>query len=283
MIYFESAVHRTNYIYVSTINRTSVIIYWRYKPTVDTLESHTISIYRSYGQTQTPTKVASVSAANTHYIDEVPNIYDSYSHIYYQLQINDGALTDKVTFDNKPMPRTLHRRKNVDLHLRTSGLPCLVYQKSVDGAFCPVCFDTLQRKATDPNCPVCLGTGRTGGWYSPIYTLFYIVPPTESIQPDDVPKQIQESQALLGYFPLVNPKDLIFDLTVGEHWRITSVHPIKDAYDTISQELGVTKVAHRDGEYLLPLPSEKLTPVLTPLKHRKYLIDLTKLQETING
>jgi hypothetical protein len=283
VLIFENAVHRTNYIYVTTYDRQNVLLYWKYKPTLDTINTHTISIYKSEGLTADGIKIATISAINTHYVDNTPNIYDKFKHVYYQLQINDGALTDKVTFDNKPMSRTLHRRKNVNTTLRVGGIPCLIYQKKTEEDFCPLCWDDLTRKARDPVCPTCFGTGRTGGWYTPVYTLYHVNPPEKAISHDDIPKQIQDTQAFIGYYPTVNPKDMIFDLTVGEYWRIESIHPVRDAYDIIYQELNISKIAHREGAYLLPVPSKELNMVITPSYNRKYLIDLDQIKESLNG
>jgi len=282
MLRFENtSTPNTFAIYVDSIDRDDVLIHWKYKPTHDELSDHRITIYRSEGQTGEPTLLKNISAFNTTFVDTDVNDYDNYRRWYYQLQIDDGELTQRFTTDLNPDNMALAYRKRVKVEMRFDGTPCLAYVRSDSGQRCSACWN-VRMQMSDPNCEVCDGTGYETGYFPPVLTLIHIIPPVLVTQAQETLKKLQTTYAFMGHFPLMNPLDFIADLETGLRWRIVKNQPIKAANSVVKQQVELIKVNLTDVEYKIDLPKEDLEPIIIPRKGQ-YFAKYNTIKEIPNG
>jgi hypothetical protein len=285
MLYFEHATGNAPYIFVEVIPKTSdkfrLLIYWRYKPTNDTLSTHKIIINRSDKPNGDYTKVAEVEATQTYYIDEFfwhnYNVYPSYT-----LSIDDLTITRPVTVGNVPSPESLLVRKHNEIGLRMSGTPILVYIRKVTGERCS-CFTAARGKVSDMTCPLCFGTGFSGGYYAPILTLGNITPARKTHELKEFLAQKEIVELTMSHFPLLSPRDLIVNLNKGTKWRIVEVDPSEDSVCVLHQRAVLARLNPSDVEYSIPLPDGTMEPILKPRK-QPYIYNVNpNIKETTNG
>lgn len=265
----------------------SVVIGWRSVGSSQTIASSTITIQRSYSQTDGFETIASVPAAATIYVDESSNKQQKWLSVYYKLIVTSGSdskhygplsLLDR--FDN-PIDRTIY--KNINLYFRNNGaVPCLVYQQAYGSEVtrCPKCWDKELQQVIYFNCDTCLGTSYIGplkGYYHPVLTLIDIQPSPASNTLEDTVQANNTTRARMSGFPQLRPNDLIRELNTGVIWTVTSISRQVRAKFVLSQDpIELRNIRPADIEYDLPIPSS-LVPVMRrhrPTKER-ILIDNT--------
>lgn len=282
MIFFENASKKRPYFYVTTLQKNTVLLYWKYKLTGEDLSQHTISIYRSPSETDEGVKIGEVSAVQTYYKDNSNlDLSSPQRFYYYQIQIDDRPLTDKVTLDRQPDARTNYLRKNGDTLLKMGGSPVLYYQRIQSGDRCSECWDS-HLGVTKANCPICFGTGFAKGFSTPVLTMARVIPPAKLQVQQEVDTYPQKTSIVVSYFPLSNSKDVIYEINTDKFWEILSIEPIHTKSSLISQNLTVKRINFNDIEYTLPMPDQTMEWVINPPKH-SFFIDINKIKEYKNA
>lgn len=111
------------------------------------------------------------------YLDEDAELFPDkvyYYKVTYNTLDGESSLDDAITFNiYTDIPPGLEERlywtliesvRRVNMGLNMYGELCKVYVKKAVGVKCPECYDEYSRRAVDPTCAVCYGTGISGGY-----------------------------------------------------------------------------------------------------------------------
>ena len=132
------------------------------------------------------------------------------------------------------------------------GEPCFVYKNRRQGEHCPECFDIVLKRVTKSNCQTCYGTGKLGGFFSPIAIWMDLNPVPEVVAIADFgERQIGQRDCEMTNYPIMDARDLIVTIIDGRTWRVENVHPITKRSTVIRQLLRLSEVNRSDVEYKL--------------------------------
>ena len=166
----------------------------------------------------------------------------------------EELVSKQVSFDGDLDLVGLYIADEVNFLLEdTTGTPCYIYRRKRDGAYCPKCFDPIQKKRLLSRCEVCYGTNWVGGFYDPIDAFVDLSPNPKNIEM--APRgetQSNDSHVLMANFPEVYPGDVIREISGGRMWRINTV-PVTEKHRTLLLQLpSVSEIKPGDIEYDLP-------------------------------
>lgn len=228
----------------------------------------TVDISRAYSPTGPFESLASVPATDNVFRDAGAHLKDKWREVYYRLRLTspNGAEdeTEPVGLRTKPELEAVAIRRRLDLLLKFSGIPCLIYSRMHIGERCPTCWDAVLQKVEYSNCPQCYNTGRLGGYYHPVLTQVKIDPVRKMNEPGETLRQVAQCTALVGYFPLIKPQDIIYEVNAGDRWRVVTVDPTEKKRNIVHQDLSLVGLNPGDIEHKVPIPDHDLTPIIRP-------------------
>jgi hypothetical protein len=106
--------------------------------------------------------------------DNDPQLPDKGTDVFYRVKLIDGAgqeylsqATAVGTYWNRydyTLAREIIRKEHL-LQRKRAGVRGWLLKRRVYGESCPVCVDPDTGQINNPQCPVCFGTGITGGYY----------------------------------------------------------------------------------------------------------------------
>lgn len=240
-----------------------------------------IRIFRSYAPNDGFDLIAVVYANTGFYRDDTVNLYDLWRVPYYKLEILD-SLGHTRTYGPHRVSESLDGIaisliRNTNIAIRLGGSPILIYmRKSGDADRCLMCWDAKLRKVTQSSCEYCYNTGFDGGYFDPIMTLAVIPPEAKRNAPGDMMRQMATTAALMSNYPVVRPRDLIYEIDTGKRFRITGVETAEKQRMLINQNVSLEALVPGDVEHRLPVPPiASLTPVLSrsTAPHRTFVVD----------
>ena len=276
----ESSV-RFGQIVVAQQTADSQVVGWQLLGIGAPLVGATVRVYRSYVETGGYDLIATVPANSLVYRDETVNLTDRWRIPFYKLEIVDGIgntrLSGPVRVSGEQLAPGIDLVRATITLLRLGGNPILVYQRKFDsGDRCANCWDPKLRQVTLSNCEVCFNTGFSGGYHSPVLTLAVIVPELKIDVPGDVMRQQATTEATMSNYPLMRPRDLIYEVNTGKRFRVVVVRPAEKHRMLINQSVQIELLNPSDIEHRLPVPDlSTLTPVITRPRatHRQMLRD----------
>lgn len=233
------------------------VVGWVFQPTADDLSGLSVEIYRSFSPEDDFEKIADVVFPQTYYRDTLGS-RDKWRKLYYKIIVafQGRTIESEVAWNNgyeSVLAREMIRRSHIDL--RFSGMPVMVYLKR-KGMRCPVCWDPIAKKITRSNCTSCFATGYEGGYYTPILTSVNIIPSDKNDQPDVTQRQATRTSLRMGIFPVVRPRDLLYEVNFDRRWRIVRITPIRHDGVLVHQELTeLASLNPTDVEHQLPIPT----------------------------
>ena len=248
--------------YITALNRVYKL-YWE----LDQGDSDiNIGIYRSESQGNDLSeyeKIDEVSSIDiTFYEDDLTDLDDSYREWFYQLTAIDKntgeetVLTEFAETKYYQIPdkviKTILRQKELVLK-RFVGNPFYYIKRRTWGVHCNLCWDSTLNRATDPNCPVCKGTGWVGGYFKPIKFLANVnaSPKWNQVQIFGLWKDGDLMLYTLNY-PLLYPQDVVVD-NIGNRWKIVQVRSIRKNNFIIEQQAHMTLIQPDDEIYKIEL------------------------------
>lgn len=91
-----------------------------------------------------------------------------------------------------------------------------LYRRSKTSGLCPTCFDDVRMEPSDPNCPVCGGTGNIDGYIGPIKIMSVILNPVhnETLIKElfgETTVDVSAARAWTTGDHLISPEDVIVD------------------------------------------------------------------------
>lgn len=192
----------------------------------------------------------------TFYLDRVRLEKHFVENTFYRLvEITDEGerVLGEARLINLPDPTLQLTFERLQETARVHGTPALVAHIKVGGPPCSRCYDPVQKKSTDPRCPVCYGTGFEGGYHEPVRTLvikrIIKTRARKTTQPIiQVPEQVEF--LILSDVP-VSPRDLVVDLQDMAIYRINLVNEVTERGFPLYQECQAKKLHLQAPEYSL--------------------------------
>lgn len=249
------------YVFAESVPDNKILLYWRYKPTNENLADHSITIYKKIRETSDLKMIAEFPATQTTFLDTEQE-FDYYKVPIYIVMIDKKISSGEIQIAEKSSIEGVNIRMNVDIHVKFSGTPALIYCMIQKGDRCK-CWDPIRKTYTSTSCTSCYATGYVGGYYSPILTQVAFSTPKKSNQPGDTLAQQQTCSILMSRYPVINPRDVIVDTIRGSRWRVQDVAPSEDYAGIIHQEATLVRLNPTDIEMKIPLVSG-LIPVIEP-------------------
>ena len=161
--------------------------------------------------------------------------YDFNKDRYYKvLAIKKDDETDttlsNISFSNE-CSNGIHEvmRYNEELlYSNYHGNSCLIIKAKSWGTRCPDCWSETRRQRTRTNCSTCNGTGFATGYFQPISKqISFDSDPKKSDSQKEWENNFDTKRARLSNYPLVRPKDLIFNINKNKRYVITNVETTK--------------------------------------------------------
>jgi len=279
MIVFDRLETREHAVFVEIASRKCAIVSWRFRPTNENLAGAVVSVTRSYSPTGPFVAVAEVPGSTTYYRDANALMGDKWREVYYKLRVTspDGSDESEVVgVRSHPSMEAIAARRRADLALRLEGVPCVIYSRRNEGGRCPACWDAVLKTVSSSRCTSCYNTGRLGGFYSPVLTQVKIMPVAMINEPADTLRQTEQTTGMVSFFPLVKPRDVIYEVNKGKRWRITQVTPTEIHRIPIHQDIVMIGLNPDDVEHSLPIPSGLTTVIPQWKDQRTYLKALVR-------
>lgn len=250
-----------------------------------------VEVHRSYVENDGFDLIATVDASVGFYRDDTVNLFDRWRFPYYKLTVVDSLGNRR---EHRPARVSgaldgiaISIIRNTNIQLRQGGNPILVYaRKSDESDRCTACWDTVLRKVTVSFCEVCFNTGYSGGYYAPILTLAVISPEVKSIAAGDVSRQPSTTSALFGNYPVLRPRDLVYELDTGKRFRIVTIAPVEKQRMLLNQTVTLEGLAAGDVENRVVVPQiSEMVPVLSrsTAPNRYVVVDNFSPQDTAIG
>lgn len=276
----ESAI-RFGQIVVAQQTTDSQVIGWQLLGIGTPVIGAVVRVYRSYVENDGYDLVATVPATDLVYRDTSVNLSDRWRIPFYKLEILDGVGNTRMSAPHRVSGEQLAPgidliRATITL-LKLGGNPILVYQKKFDtGDRCSNCWDPKLRQVTISNCEVCYNTGFTSGYHAPVLTLAIIVPEVKVDIPGDTTRQQSSTESTMSNYPLMRPRDLIYEINTGRRFRVVAVRTAEKHRMLINQTMQLEVLNPSDIEHRLPVPEiSTLVPIITRPRatHREMLRD----------
>jgi len=225
-----------------------------------------VRIDRAYSENGTYEQIDLVPALNQFYLDSTVNVSDLWRRPFYRLQlvVNNSALPayDPVRLDGDITGPAINAMRASQVLVRQGGSPVLVFQRRFAEDRCS-CWDAVMQKSSDPDCPMCFGTGYTEGYYEPIATLAVIDPESKQNTPGDITRQDTVTRAMMANYPLLRPRDLIHETNQGGWYRVGGITPAEYKRVLVNQSFSLTRINPSDIETTLEVPDlSTLNPIL---------------------
>lgn len=229
-----------------------------------------VEISRSYVDNSGFELIATVLASQLFYEDTDVNLYDRWRAVFYKLRLLDvtGAYRDygpiRVSGELDGPAKSIIRNVRTQLRIG-AGNPVLVYQKRFnDLQRCVDCWDPVLKQITRSDCATCFNTGFEGGFHTPILTLAWIYPESRSNHPTDRLEQPDSVQCLAANFPVLRPRDIIYEIDTGRRYRVGTITPTEKNRMLLSQSFTAEGLNPSDIENTLPIPAiSSLIPVMS--------------------
>lgn len=233
----------------------------------DTAGLYTVSVRRAYAENGDYEIVNTVPAVNSFLVDEDVNLHDQWRKAFYKLDLKKSgssvAVYGPVSLNTLYTTRALALVKHSKTALKLSGEPVLVYSRAFDDTHCPDCWDAVLQQVVSSSCETCFNTGYVNGFYTPILTLAHITPEIKSNTPGDTLRQKAVTQMTTSIFPVLRPRDVIYEINNGVRYRIISVTPIEHGRSLINQTAQIQRLNPSDVEQTMAVPDiTTLTPFL---------------------
>lgn len=148
--------------------------------------------------------------------------------------------------------REVMRKELLDMR-EYGGVPIGIWKTDVFGEDCPECIHPTTGQQLDPDCPVCLGTGKKEGWHGPYQGFGKFSPRSSNKTLDELTMhdpQIFQVRTLA--YPFLISSDILVDLTSDRRY---SIEKVESAFEMrripIVYNLTVTELTPSDSLYRL--------------------------------
>lgn len=198
--------------------------------------------------------------------DPVRRLPGAYAFTHYRVRLD----TAERIYHSRPLPTTgklkyedwrvcvaVMRAEHVQL-ARKTGTEGVLLKRKISGRPCRRCRDFNTGEVKDSGCPVCFGTGWTGGYYRPVPCSWFNVEPADASIKYDIQTQgpitNTQFQARSIASPLLISGDVWLNKHNSERYRIMHVQPIVEQKSVpIVYALAFERLAFSDIAYSFPV------------------------------
>lgn len=233
------------------ITARSLVVSWSFRPTLDLVANYRVDISRSLSPTDDfDTIVTGVRADQYVYVDQDPPELSKWATLYYKVRAyqvdlagtevsGTSSITEARRMNQDVSPAGMAIIQARELHFRhlKIGRESLVYRRRTSGTACPKCWDSVEQRVKRHDCSVCYGTGQVGGYYPPLRVLIQYRPTKRSNMVEGAIREIVYVDAAMGHFPLVSPRDVIYEIDAGNWYLVNQVSPREHLRATVMQQL----------------------------------------------
>jgi len=256
------------HVTVDAITQKQTVVSWSFRPTIEPLGNYRVTISRSLSSDDDFQVIATgVRADQFIYLDQEPPELSKWATLYYKLKVEQVDLSGTPVPDTDTVsdayrirqvysPRAMYiiRARQVYFRQLEIGRDSLVFRRRTSGQTCPECYDPVQQRSTRKDCSLCFGTGRLGGYYPPIRVMIQYQPAQRrNIVESHIREEIR-IEASMGHFPLLSPRDVVFEQHAGKWYVVNSVQPKEDLRVVTSQRLDLRELDAQAKEQDLYLP-----------------------------
>lgn len=260
---------------VDSFNKDFNFIEWEFADPVPT-GNKSIEIYRSEVPGESLSEfdlITTLAITEGNYIDNgIDNLYVHNRKWFYQLNLVDNDTLDEtillsqpVTSDEGPRDyaaREILYRKKLSLERFTQRSFYLLKRRTW-GTHCSACWDETLFRSSDPNCPVCYGTGWEMGYFSPIKFEGMANPsPTYNQLLPFAKWKPSDSLLTMLNFPYIIEGDILVD-DEGSRWIVVQKRPMEKLGRVIEQRLQISIIQPDDIVYTIPVTPEEPSNLVT--------------------
>lgn len=248
----KEVIPRITEMSVSWISPKSLLVKWEVERIPEDWGLYTIDVLRGYGKGNFY-NISGTQSDIFEFLDDRVKQLHPFREIGYKVKISspDGVVSEYGPAHLRNLPdltaRDIIRRNNLILE-RKVGKKSKVYRIRTIGERCERCWDHIKKRSDNPNCPDCLGTGFSHGFYDPIDTYINFSPSDEIVKLSPF-GEVTENQitAWMSNYPYVNPRDVIVD--EDRRWRIIDRKQTEKRGVMIHQIIRLEKINQNDIEY----------------------------------
>lgn len=143
-----------------------------------------------------------------------------------------------------------------DFRKKFSGVPFWFFKRRTFGPRCGECYNERLRQTVRDNCCSCFGTGRQGGFYSPIQVNFQIDPVAQAQDHSNLTMQEPaRTRAWTSNYPLIQPGDVLVG-SGNRRYEIETMQPTSLNEVIIRQIVSLFYISPGAIEYQLEVPNE---------------------------
>ena len=184
-------------------------------------------------------------------------IHRSYYYIVRCASVSGKGFSDspvrRLEHDPDHIALEMIRKKNLFLTVR-SGIAAAVLPRKSWGAKCPRCYNRERGLPEDADCPVCYGTGYSGGFLNPILVPALFNPPRMALLAAGLKYEPNQIYVEVSNWPLLYAHDVLVDRTMNIRYRVDQVTPTSHRMHVVSQVALLLRVDDNDVLYDLPIP-----------------------------
>ena len=198
-------------------------------------------------------------------IDPVQRLRGNYSYTHYRIRLDTGERSyhsvplhtmGRLQYEDWRVYVSVMRTEHVQLSRKT-GIQGLLFKRRISGIPCKKCRDFNTNEVRDSHCPVCFGTGWSGGYYRPMPCAWFNVDPADASIRYDVntqgPVTNTQYEARTIASPLLITGDVWLNQQSNERFRIMQVVPIVEQKGIpVVYKLAIERLPFSDVVYKLP-------------------------------
>lgn len=263
---------------VFSFDPPKILLKWVLEPTILPLQDYEFRIERSENISDGFKHLYTASGTAPDYIDYTAEFHNVQRKYYYKVTATNtksGAIIVAPigTWEGEPNLVAMEMIRRLDFLLDDrTGHPTFVFGQMSEGPRCSECWDRATSRSTNPDCPVCKGTGRYGGYYNAVLVMidFY---PDAKVTAHTGWGETQEAQMdiLLSSYPTLKNRDILIKADNNKTYIVDNVRPIEEpGSDTIIHQVArVAEMNRSDIETKLNIPEDIRTEAANNLRERK--------------
>lgn len=235
-------------------------LHWSLRPHAWDMTDLAFVVFRSTGPTGPWEEIGVAEPGRFEFTDTDvvgAGIHRSYYFIVRCASVSQQGYSDspvrRLEHDPDHIALEMIRKKNLFL-LARGGIAGAVVPRKSWGAKCSRCYNYERGLPEDPDCPICYGTGFTGGYLNPVLIPMLFNPPRMAIVNAGLKYEPHQIYVELANWPIAYPHDVVVDRVMNIRYRIDQVTPTSHRMHIVSQVAMLLRVDENDVLYDLPIP-----------------------------
>lgn len=250
-----------NIIISSQYSQEYLLIDIRFKETYEDFSDYRINLLRSNNYDQKNMSYIQTDLVRFEHYDYDVNLLNKAVQYFYSVEIIN-KLTGETSVSSvytslqgnaEYYGGAISRLYSIYLNQIIRNPDIYILNKKETGQVCDVCYDSVRKRAQDPNCPVCSGTGFVEGYYPGIKTKINILNP-ELLSEEYTQKSVESNFSPLSAwtlnFPVLKIGDIVI-LSNNKRYVITNIQISKERSFVIRQSFQMSPIPASSNLYSL--------------------------------